>query len=107
MEIQAGGGRPDIYQQELLDLFDTIYEWGYYDENDVWHNEGRFKADIVNRPNTLQYFIDYLEPTDRLYGSSVDDVDSKLYSYQQDKIVKLYDVDIPNYKICQMNIRKS
>ena len=99
LEIAQGGGRPDIYQQELLDLFDSIYEWGYYNTLNRWVPEGRFKADVVHHPNDLQYFIDYLEPTDKLYGISVDDIDPKLYSYQQDKIVRLYDNEVPDYII--------
>ena len=99
LEVAQGGGRPDIYQQELLDLFDTIYEWGYYNSSNVWIPEGRFKSDVVHHPNDLQYFIDYLEPTDKLYGIAVDDIDPKLYSYQQDKIVRLYDNEVPDYII--------
>ena len=97
LEVSAGGGRPDIYQQELLDLFDSIYEWGYYSSDGTWIPEGRFKSEVVNRPNDLQYFIDYLEPTDKLYGIAVDDIDTKIYSYQRDKIVRLYNNEVPDY----------
>ena len=96
LETSKAGGRPDIYQQELLDLFDTIYEWGYYDSTGEFIREGRFKTDVVNRPNDLNYFIDYLEPIDKLYGLEVDDIGTKIYSYQQDKICRLYDNDIPD-----------
>ena len=99
LEVAAAGQRPDIYQQELLDLFDSIYEWGYYDTRGVWIPQGRFKADIVNKPNVLNYFIDYIEPVDKLYGISVDDIEPKIYSYQQDRIIRLYDNEIPNYII--------
>lgn len=81
--------RPDIYEQELLDLFDMIY--------DFKEEEGKFKADIVNYPNDLQYFFDYLEPVNKLYDCSVDSLNPKVYSYQQDKIKRLYNTDIPNY----------
>lgn len=97
LEISQSGGRPDIYQQELLDLFDTIYEWGYYNNLGVWVPEGRFKSDITCRPNNLTYFLDYLEPIDKLYGITVDDINTKIYTYQQDKICRLYDNEIPNY----------
>ena len=97
LEIQQGGGRPDIYQQELLDLFDMIYEWGYYDISNNFIKQGRFKADIVQRPNDLQYFLDYLEPTNNLYGVSVDDIGTKMYSHQQEKIIRLYDNEVPDY----------
>jgi len=40
--------RPDIYEQELLDMFDSIYNM----------REKKFKADIVNNPNTLAYWFD-------------------------------------------------
>ena len=99
LECAAAGGRPDIYQQELLDLFDGIYEWGYYNSRGEWVASGRFKTDIVTKPNVLNYFIDYLEPVDKLYGIAVDDIDTKIYSYQQDKIIRLYDNEIPDYII--------
>lgn len=83
---QKSGIRPDVYEQELLDLFDAIYDF----------KEKKFKADLVNRPNDLQYFFDYLEPISHLYDCSVDLLNSKVYSYQQDKIIRLYNNDIPN-----------
>lgn len=86
LEKQSKGQRPDIYEQELLDLFDAIYDF----------KEKKFKTDIVNRPNDLQYFIDFLEPIGALNDCSVDSLNPKIYSYQQDKINKLYEADIPN-----------
>lgn len=77
--------RPDIYEQELLDLFDGIYDM----------RKQEYKADIVNCPNELKYWIDFIEPAE-LYDISIDAVGPKIYSYQQDKIKKLYDSDIPN-----------
>ena len=77
--------RPNIYEQELLDLFDDIYNM----------KEKTYKADIVNCPNELKYWFDYIEPAE-LYDISVDAIGSKIYSYQQDKIKKLYDDDVPN-----------
>ena len=96
LEAIQQGKRPDIYQQELLDLFDSIYEWGYYDDNNEWHWTGRFKSETVYNPNSLNYWIDFLEPIDNFYGISVDDIEPKLYSHQQDKIVKIYTDEIPN-----------
>ena len=78
--------RPDIYEQELLDLFDAIYNF----------KEKKFKADIVNHPNDLNYFFDYLDPVNRLCDCSVDLLKPKVHSYQQDNIKKLYNTDIPN-----------
>lgn len=104
LEVAKGGGRPDIYQQELLDLFDGIYEWGYYEPDGSWNPNGRFKTGVVFRPNTLNYFIDYLEPVDKLYGIAVDDINPKLYTYQQDKIVRIYDNDVPDYIILDQDM---
>jgi hypothetical protein len=66
--------------------------------------QGRFKSDIVNKPNELQYFIDYLEPVDKLYGVTVDDVNPKIYSYQEDKINKLYLNTIPNFIVLDQSM---
>lgn len=107
LEVAKGGGRPDIYQQELLDLFDTIYEWGYYNPDGTFVQEGRFKTDVTHKPNVLNYFIDYLEPTDKLYGISVDDINPKLYSHQQDKIVRLYNNAVPNYVVIDQDMDES
>lgn len=104
LDIAKGGGRPDIYQQELLDLFDSIYEWGYYSPNGTFVKEGRFKSAVTNRPNVLNYFIDYLEPVDKLYGISVDDINPKLYTHQQDKIVRIYNNDVPDYIIIDQDM---
>lgn len=86
LEKVANGIRPDIYEQELLDLFDTIYDF----------RKKEFKADLVNNPNDLKYFIDYLEPASELFDISVDSLYPKVYSYQKDNIRRLYDNDIPN-----------
>ena len=77
--------RPDIYEQELLDLFDSIYDM----------RQKQFKVDIVNNANDLTYWFDYIKPA-KLFDISVDSIGSKIYSYQQDKIYKLYNTDIPN-----------
>lgn len=78
--------RPDMYEQELLDLFDIIYNF----------KEKKFKTDMVTKPNELKYFFDYLEPSSQIYDCSVDLLNSKIYSYQQDKIKRLYNTDVPN-----------
>ena len=87
--------RPDIYKQELLDLFDSIYEFGYYDANNQWIPQGKFKEDIVNRPNDLLYWFDYIN-TSLLFDKSIDVVGSRIISEQRDKIIKLYNTDIPD-----------
>ena len=91
---QQNGIRPDVYEQELLDLFDAIYNF----------KEKKFKADLVNNPNELQYFFDYLEPISHLYDCSVDLLNTKIYSYQQDKIIRLYNNDIPNVIILDLSM---
>jgi hypothetical protein len=127
---QARQQRPDIYEQELLDNFDSIYNfyevWEengniiYLDANtgeevgpwDTYTDEykaekypnvtavtpkrGKFKADIVQRPNDLMYFLDYLEPKGKYEDCSIDAVNMRIYSYQKDKIVKLYNQEVPN-----------
>ena len=85
--------RPDIYEQELIDLFDSIYNF----------QEKQFKADIVNNPNALKYFFDYLEPSSSLVDISVDNLYPKVYSYQQDNINCLYSSDIPNIILIDIN----
>lgn len=86
LEKQKLKQRPDIYEQELLDLFDTIYDF----------HKKEFKADMVYKPNNLTYFFDYLEPEGALLDCSVDAVGPRLYSYKQDKMNRLYNVEVPN-----------
>ena len=89
---QALQQRPDIYEQELLDLFDNIYDM----------RKKEFKADIVNHPNDLQYWFDYIKPA-KFFDISVDNIGSKIYSQQKDKISKLYNTDIPNVVLINAN----
>ena len=88
LEAIRDGRRPDMYQQELLDLFDSIY--------DFREEGGTFKADLVKNPNELKYFLDYLEPASALGDISVDNLNPRVHSYQQDSIKYLYEEDIPN-----------
>lgn len=87
--------RPDIYKQELLDLFDSIYEFVYEDELGVLHETGRFKADLINRPNDLIYWVDYINPAE-LLDISVESIGVKIQTEQKDGIKRLYNTDIPN-----------
>ena len=89
--------RPDIYEQELLDLFDMIYDF----------RKKEFKDDFVTKPNNLVYFFDYLEPISTFYDCSVDVLGTKVYSYQQDKINRLYNTDIPNNIMIDLNMDAS
>lgn len=94
--------RPDIYEQELLDNFNSIYEFCYYNEDNEFIPHGRFKEDVF-KPNNLKYYIDYLEPVDSMYDFSVDAINSKIYTYQQDSIKKIYDRDVPNVILIDIN----
>ena len=98
LEIQAQQGRPDVYQQELLDLFDSIYDFSakVFDDEGNFLHYGKFKTDMVKNPNDLKYFIDYLEPVDELFDCSIDTIGQKIYSYQKDNIKKLYDMEVPD-----------
>ena len=78
--------RPDVYEQELLDLFDIIYNF----------KEKKFKVDLVTNPNDLNYFFDYVEPINNLYDCSIDILNTKIYSYKQDHMNRLYNTDIPD-----------
>ena len=80
------GLHPDIYQQELLDLFDDIYDF----------QSKEFKKDLVDHPNKLDYFFDYLEPYDGLGDDSVDVIKTKVYSYQSDDVKRLFKNKVPN-----------
>lgn len=84
--------RPDIYEQELLDLWDSIYDMRLK----------QFKTDIVNHPNDLKYWIDYIDPVGGLHDVSVDAIGTKIYSYQQDNVHKIYNTDIPDRIIINM-----
>ena len=88
--------RPDQYQQEILDCFDSIYDFSIKNENGTY---GAFKTDIINTPNNLLYFIDYLEPSGRIVDCSVDTIGQKIYTYQSDKINKIYESIVPDIVI--------
>lgn len=84
---KSQGLRPDIYESEILDYLDLIYD--FYNK--------KYKVDIINNPNLLTYFIDYLEPVEHLHDCSVDVIGPKIHSYQQDKVNKIYNnPDVPN-----------
>jgi len=85
--------RPDVYEQELLDLFDDIYNF----------QTKSFKADLTTNPNELKYFFDYIEPADKIYDYSVDLIGTRIKSYQQDKIRRLYNEDIPDVIMINMD----
>ena len=90
-EKESRQQRPDIYEQEIIDLLPTIYEF----KQDTNQIIGNYKEDVT-KVNNLKYFIDYLEPVNDLYDCSVDLIGGRIYSYQQDNIIKLYNNDVPN-----------
>lgn len=85
--------RPDVYEQELLDLFDNIYNM----------QEKKFKSDEITHPNDLNYFLDYLEPVTDIGDYSVNELGQRVISKQQDKIIKLYDEEVPNIIMLDIN----
>ena len=89
LQKQALGLRPSLDEQEVLDFLPIIYDF----------KKQQYKEHILNNPNELIYFIDYLEPSKDLHDYSVDIIGRRTYSYQQDKINKIYNRDIPNYII--------
>ena len=86
--------RPDIYEQELLDLFDGIYDF----------KNKKFKSDLIKNPNDLKYFFDYLELVNRIYDCSIDVLNIKIYSYKQDKMNRLFNVEIPDIIIIDLGM---
>lgn len=86
LECQLAGIRPDIYQQEILDLFDGIYNM----------QKKQYKTGSTNDLNDLNYWIDYIEPIDELFGISVDNIGTKIYSYQKDQVIQLFNHDVLN-----------
>lgn len=89
LQKKALGLRPSLDEQEVLDFLPIIYDF----------KNQQYKENILNNPNELIYFIDYLEPSESLHDYSVDTIGRRTYSYQQDKINKIYNRDIPNYII--------
>lgn len=87
------GQKPSIYEQELIDLFGTIYNFA----------ENKFKVDIINNPNNLVYFFDALEPVGKLHGCSVTALYPKIIACQEEGVNKLYDKDIPNIILINQN----
>ena len=75
---------------ERKDCRSALIERGYEIDTKLKLAKREFKTDIVNNPNTLKYFIDYLEPSSQLADVSVDSLYPRVYSYQQDNIKYLY-----------------
>ena len=86
MEKKQRGERPNMHEQELLDKFYIIYD--FY--------KSAFKTDMVQNPNDLTYFFDYLEPHKNLYDFSIDNIGSRIYAVKQEEIKRLYELDAPN-----------
>lgn len=86
--------RPDRYEQELLDLFDDIYNMA----------EKKYKQDATG-PNVIKYFIDFLEPYNQFLDYSTDHVGIKTLSYQNNSIKRMYNTpDVPDViLICEGN----
>lgn len=78
--------RPDIFKQELLDLFGDIYNFEAHS----------FRADIVTNPNELTYWFDYLEPVNGMDDISIESIGLRTLTEQKDNVVKLFDAEAPN-----------
>ena len=78
--------RPNIYKQELLDLFDAIYNFEAHS----------FRADIVTNPNELTYWFDFLEPVDGMDELSVDNIGIRTECDQEDNVIRLFDYEAPD-----------
>ena len=87
------GQRPTIYEQELIDLFPTIYN--FY--------EKKFKVDIVNNPNKLVYFFDAIEPVGKLHSCSITALYPRIITSQEENVNKLYDKEVPNIILIGQN----
>jgi hypothetical protein len=87
------GQRPDIYEQELIDLFGTIYDFP----------NKKFKVDIINNPNNLVYFFDALEPVNKLHNYSVTALHPRILACQEEGVNKLYDKEVPNIILINQN----
>ena len=88
--------RPDIYEQEFIDLLPNIYE--FEEETDKNGNKqiiGHY-VDNITKGNDLEYFVDYLEPTNELYDCSIDLIGSRIEAYQEDNVIKMFSNDVPN-----------
>ena len=86
LQKKALGLRPTLDEQEVLDFLDIIYDF----------KENKFKQYVLENPNELTYFLDYLEPSAQLHDYSVNAIGRRTYTYQQDNINKIYSQDVPN-----------
>lgn len=91
-EKESRGMRPDIYEQEIIDYLPTMFSFKQNNDGSI---TGEYLEDIT-KVNNLNYFIDYLEPTNSLYDYSIDLIGSRIYSYQQDSIIRMFNNDVPN-----------
>ena len=105
LEILSLKQRPEPHQQELLDLFDSIYDFSIENknENDEIISYGAFKTDILKTPNNLSYFFDYLEPIGKIADCSINTIGQKVHIYNFDKINYLYETEVPNIIIVDID----
>lgn len=91
--------RPDIYEQEVFDYFNSMF---IYDKNDPQYYKYKDKL------NNLDYWIDFLEPDSTLSNIKIDDkiLNNRICVYQQDKINRLYNSDIPNIIILDNSLEE-
>ena len=91
LEKKARQQRPDIYEEEIIDLLPTIYDFSVVNKDKGTF--GEFKN--IGYEN-LTYWVDYIDPAPLHNFLSIDVIGSKIKSYQQDNITRIYDAKIPN-----------
>lgn len=75
------GGRPDLYEQEMIDFLPRIYNL----------YERKYKEDYYTKFNNLDYWIDFIDPKGtELENISVDAIGSRGVTIKNEKMKKLY-----------------
>lgn len=93
LEALSRQDRPDIFQQEIIDNFPSIYNFQKKD----------FKFNILKNPTKLNYFIDFIEPNHSLFQYSVDAIGVKTLTEEKDEINAIFQLDTPNVVIIDLD----
>lgn len=111
IEKQSKNIRLDVYEEEVLDKFDDIYNM--FDSNSIEIIDGlgqihkaatgSFKSDVINSSTRLKYWIDYIEPTEYL-GFSTEAIGVRGKHYQEDKELLMYEEAFPDCIILSENL---
>ena len=87
------GERLDSLYQEIVDNFPDIYNF----------KDRKFKTDLLKHPTELSYFIDFLDPVGEIGKYSVDSVGYKTLSIYDDTINAIYELEIPDIVLINMD----